>query len=60
MGKIKNAAKTLGEIADAWADNNRKVEDMTDLLMKRTYGVERDQDRKIAAVLVHQAEITWK
>ena len=60
MGKFKNAVKLVGELADAWAVEEKKVNDLTDKLMDMTYGVDREQAKKIARALNNRAEITWK
>lgn len=60
MDKLKSAMKTLGKVANTMAENHQREEEMINELMKRTYGVDREQARKIAHVLLTQAEVTWK
>lgn len=60
MGKIKNAFDFAGKVLDAKMENDKKVRELTQKLLNKTYGVEYDQAEKIARVLVTQAEITWK
>jgi len=60
MGKIKNALKTLGEVADAYATRSNKIEDMTREIMRRGYGLDPIETKKIATILIDHAEITWK
>jgi hypothetical protein len=60
MSKFKNAMKTIGEVADAMVKNQKKVEDMTNILMQKTYGLELEQAKKVAHILVTQADVTWK
>jgi hypothetical protein len=60
MGKIKSALSTAGKVLDAYADRSLKVNDMTNEIMRRCYDVDADQARKVAAVLVDRAEVTWK
>ena len=55
MGKFKNAVKLVGELADAWAVEEKKVNDLTDKLMDMTYGVDREQAKKIARALNNRA-----
>ncbi len=52
--------KTLGKVVNTMAENHQREEEMINELMKRTYGVDREQARKIAHVLLTQAEVTWK
>lgn len=60
MGKFKNAMKTLGEVADAYGERNKQIEDMTRELVRRGYDVDPIEAKKIARVLVDSAEVTWK
>lgn len=60
MSKFKNAMKTLGQVASAYADRNAQIEEMTRELSRRSYDVDPVELRKIAAVLVDRAEVTWK
>ena len=60
MGFFKNALNTSLEVAGAVAERQNKVNEMTNILMQKTNGVDVDQAKKIAAVLVDQAEVTWK
>lgn len=48
------------ETIDNEISYNEKVEELTDKLMRNTYGVDRSQATKIARLLVAKAEITWK
>jgi hypothetical protein len=59
-GKFKNAMKTAGRVLDAYAERDKKVKDLAKTLQFYTYGVDYDQARKIAEVLIDRAEITWK
>lgn len=60
MDRIKNGLKTLGKMADAYAERNQKIDNMSRELMRRAHGVDPVEARKIAAVLVDRAEVTWK
>ena len=60
MSRFTSALKTLVEIGGAMAEQQQKVNEMTNLLMQKTNGVNLDQAKKIAEVLVTQAEVTWK
>lgn len=60
MGFFKNALTTTLEVADKFAERQNKINELTNILMQKTNGVDVDQARKIAAVLTDQAEITWK
>jgi hypothetical protein len=60
MGKIKSALNAVGEFASAYAEHERKVTELTNLLMSKTYGADYDTTRAIATVLIRDAEITWK
>jgi len=61
MGKFKNILQGLGEIADDWAAAHQKIEELTDQLVKRTYDVDRAEARKIASMLIRDADpIVWK
>lgn len=59
-GKFREAMKTLGEVADAYAKRSQKVEEMTRQIMRRGYGIDPIEAKKIAAILVDHAEVTWK
>jgi hypothetical protein len=59
-GKFKNAMRIAGKTMDAMYDRNRKIDEMNRELMRRAYGVDPVEARKIAAVLVDRAEVTWK
>lgn len=60
MSKFKSALKTLGSVATSIADHENAVNDMTAELLKRSYGVDPAEARKIARTLVSHAEVTWK
>jgi hypothetical protein len=60
MKRISNALKTLGEVGHALNVRSQKVDRMTTELIRRGYGIDLTQARKIAAILVDQAEVTWK
>lgn len=57
---IRDILGALGEAAETFAMQEEKVNELTDKLMRKTYGLERDDVKKIARVLVTQAEVTWK
>ena len=60
MGKFANGVKVLGEIVTEVNARQKEVNDLASKLVSKTYGVDFDQAKKIAHVLVTQAEITWK
>lgn len=60
MGKIKNAVNILAKAADSYVERNQKIDAMQRELMRRAYDVDAVEARKIAAVLVDRAEVTWK
>lgn len=56
-----DTASLIGALMDIAIDNEINIERLTDELMKRSVGVDREQAKKIATVLYTQAEdITWK
>lgn len=56
-----SALNTSAEILTNIAEHNRKVDEMTDCLMRRTHGLELAQAKLVARTLVMQAEtLTWK
>lgn len=57
---IKNALSFMAEVGNAYVDRDKKVSELASTLVNKTYGVDYDQAKKIAAVLIDQAEITWK
>jgi hypothetical protein len=59
-GRIKKALSFTGDVLNAMGETNARVNDMTNEIMRRSYGVDADQARKVAQVLVHHAEVTWK
>lgn len=58
--RLKSAAKFMGELAEAYVDNNKAVDEMTAMLHSKTYGLDPETTKKIAQTLVSQAEVTWK
>jgi len=60
MGKLMNALEAVGKVASALGERNMEIDEMTRELMKRSYGVDPIEARKIATVLVDRAEVTWK
>lgn len=60
MGKFKNALSFAGEVASKYADQQHEVNELANKLVNKTYGVDYDQAKKIAQVLITQAEVTWK
>ena len=60
MGKFKDTMKFIGDTASAWSEHENKVNELTDELMKRTYNADREDVKKVARVLITQAEVTWK
>ena len=58
---LKSAAKFAGKMIENHAEHTRKVNTLTDRLMRETYGVDREAAEKIAtALVIHAEEITWK
>lgn len=60
MGKIKNAAKALGEAAVAYSDYVKTIDDMANEIMKRDRRIELTEAKRCAEVLVRHANVTWK
>lgn len=60
MGRIKEVARTLGKVADAYMERQDRIDAMHREIMKRSSGVDPIEARKIAATLVDRAEVTWK
>lgn len=60
MGKIKNAAKYLGEAAVAYSDYTKEIDQMANELMKRDRRIELTEAKLVAAVLVRSADVAWK
>ena len=61
MGRIANALSTAGKVVETMAAHEAEVRNLTDKLMKHTYGVDRDQATEMARTLIRHAEpIKWK
>lgn len=60
MNKFKSAMKIVGKVLDTAIEDQKKINDMTDILMQKSWGVEREQAKKIARVLIQEADVTWK
>lgn len=60
MSKFKNAMSTLGKVADRMIDRSQEIDKMTNELMRRGYGIELASAKKIATILIDQADVTWK
>ena len=60
MGKFAKVANAFMEWSADVAAYDAKVNELTYKLMSRTQGVEFDQAKAIATVLINQTEITWK
>ena len=60
MGKFAKVATAFLDWSAEVAAHDAKVNELTYKLMSRTQGVEFDQAKAIATVLINQTEITWK
>jgi len=61
MGKFTEALSIAAKALDSYGARQQKINDLTDQLMRRTYGVDASQARKIAETLIDRADpITWK
>lgn len=59
-GKFRNAMKTLGEIGDAYVSRSEKIDEMNRSITRRGWGLDPVTTRKISAILVDHAKVTWK
>jgi hypothetical protein len=57
---LKSAAKFVGDLAEAYVENNKEVTEMTAKLHSMTHGLDPETTKKIAQTLVSHAEVTWK
>lgn len=58
---VGSALTATGQVINAIAEDNRKVEEMANCLMQRTPGLDLTQAKLVARTLVMQAEtLTWK
>lgn len=60
MGALKDIAKAVGNVMDKTYERNQKIDEMTRQIVKRGYGLDPIEAKKVAAILVDQAEVTWK
>jgi hypothetical protein len=61
MGKIKSALSMIGSMAEAYAERDTKIRELTKVLHAKTYGVDYEDVKAVATVLVDNVdEIVWK
>lgn len=60
MGKIMNALDAVGKAIEHSAELNRRIDKMTSELITRDRTLDLTEARKVARILVTQAEVTWK
>jgi hypothetical protein len=59
-GKFKGAMRFLGEVGDAYITRSEKIDSMSREISRHGWGLDPIQTRKISAILVDHARVTWK